>query len=135
MGEINMALTFGTSVAVNNILALRAFYTFIFNYTLHEKPSFIEKLWLPDLKKWVAKRAMKTMRELLADGEAKAASVSLNDVTGDFFAVLYVVQHPELIANISNGQELFILLAQMALEFEKIRKPKVDAGYAPKKAD
>ena len=128
-------LTFGTSVAVNNILALRAFYTFIFNYTLHEKPSFIEKLWLPDLKKWVAKRAMKTMRELLADGEAKAASVSLNDVTGDFFAVLYVVQHPELIANISNGQELFILLAQMALEFEKIRKPKVDAGYAPKKVD
>ena len=121
-----MALTFGTSVAVNNILALRAFYTFIFNYTLHEKPAFWERLWLPDLKKWVARRAMKTMKTLLADEEAKNASVSLNDVNGDFFAVLYIVQNPSLIKEVDGGHELFQLLAQMALEFEKIRKPKVE---------
>lgn len=122
-------LTFGTSVAVNNILALRAFYTFIFNYTLHEKPTFLEKLWLPKLKSWVADRAVKTMNELLNDKEAQLASVSLNDVSGDFFAVLYIVQNPQLIIEIKTGAELFQILAQMALEFEKIRKPKTDAGY------
>ncbi|KKK91797.1 hypothetical protein LCGC14_2709350 [marine sediment metagenome] len=128
-------LTFGTSVAVNNILALRAFYTFIFNYTLHEKPSWIERLWLPDLKKWVAKRAVKTMTGLLNDLNAKSASVSLNDVSGDFFAVLYVVQHPQLIVSVTTGHDLFQLLAQMSLEFEKVRKPTVDTGYEPRKVN
>ena len=122
-------LTFGTSVSVNNLLALRAFYTFIFNYTLHEKPTFLEKLWLPKLKSWVEDRAVKTMNELLNDNEAKLASVSLNDVSGDFFAVLYVVQNPQLVIEIKTGHELFQLLAQMALEFEKVRKPRTDAGY------
>lgn len=131
-----MALTFGTSVAVNNILALRAFYTFIFNYTLHEKPAFWERLWLPDLKKWVARRAFKTMGELLTDPEAKSASVTLNDVSGDFFAVLYVVHNPMTIVNVTSGQDLFILLSQMALEFEKIRKPKVEeTNYEQPKVD
>ena len=116
-------LTFGTSVSVNNILALRAFYTFIFNYTLHEKPSFFEKLWLPYLKRWIDNRAISTMNELLNDTDAKSASVSLNDVSGDFFAVLYIVQNPQLVVEIKTGQELFQMLAQMALEFEKVRKP------------
>jgi len=129
-----MALTFGTSIAVNNILALRAFHTFIFNYTFHEKTSLFERLWLPDLKKWVAKRAMATMRSLLKDSNAKTASVSLNDVSGDFFAVLYIVRNSHLIVNIHTGQDLFQLLAQMALEFEKIRKPKMEAGYEQRKA-
>lgn len=130
-----MALTFGTSVAVNNILALRAFYTFIFNYTFHERPSWLERLWLPDLKKWVAKRAIKTMGSLLSNSDAKAASVSLNDVSGDFFAVLYIVQNPHVVVNITTGHDLFQLLAQMSLEFEKVRKPKAEAGYEPRKAD
>jgi len=124
-----MALTFATSVAVNNILALRAFYTFIFNYTLHEKPSFIERLWLPRLKSWIEDRAIKTMHELLHDEYARMASVSLNDVSGDFFAVLYVVQNQSLLHGIKTGHELFQLLAQMALEFEKVRKPKLDSEY------
>lgn len=123
-------LTFGTSVSVNNILALRAFYTFIFNYTLHEKPSLFERFWLPRLKQWVENRAVATMNELLNDTDAKSASVSLNDVSGDFFAVLYIVQNPQLVVELKTGHELFQLLAQMALEFEKIRKPKLEAGYS-----
>jgi hypothetical protein len=120
-----MALSFGTSVSVNNILALRAFYTFLFNYSLHENPSFIERRFLiPRLKAWVADRAYRTMRELLTDPSAKAASVSLNDVSGDFFAVLYLVVNPHELGRTSTGHELFQLLAQMGLEFEKIRKPR-----------
>ena len=122
-------LTFGTSVSVNNILALRAFYTFIFNYTLHEKPSFLERLWLPRLKAWVESRAVATMNELLNDTNAKTASVSLNDVSGDFFAVLYLVQNPLLVVETKTGHELFQLLSQMALEFEKVRKPHIQTEY------
>lgn len=123
-------LSFSTSVSVNNILALRAFYTFLFNYQLHEKPYFWERLLIPYLKKWVERRAISTMNELLNDTTAKGASVSLNDVSGDFFAVLYIVQNPDLVVSIATGHDLFQLFAQMALEFEKVRKPRVDTGYA-----
>lgn len=123
-------LSFGTSVSVNNILALRAFYTFLFNYQLHEKPSFWERFAIPTLKKWVEIKAVNTMNELLNDTAARVAYVSLNDVSGDFFAVLYIVQHPELVVDCRTGHELFQLLAQMALDFEKVRKPRTDAGYA-----
>ena len=126
-----MSMTFGTSVSVNNLLALRAFYTFLFNYQLHEKPHFWEKLAIPYLKGWVEQKAVNTMNELLNDDAAKTASVSLNDVSGDFFAVLYIVNNPELVVDCKTGHELFQLLAQMALEFEKIRKPKADTGYVP----
>lgn len=125
-----MGLTFGVSVSVNNLLALRGFYTFIFNYQLHEKPTFIEKWFLPRLKAWVEKRALVTLMNLIADKDAQGASVSLNDVSGDFFAVLYLAHNQHLMTEVKTGQSLFLLLAQMALEFEKLRKPHLDsAGY------
>lgn len=124
-------LDFGTSVAVNNLIALRAFYTFLFNYTLHEKPSWLEKKGIPYLKSWVEKRALATMDELLNSETAKAASVSLNDVSGDFFAVLYICQHPELVVELSTGNELFLLLSQMGLEFEKVKHPRDGTKYVP----
>jgi len=117
-------LTFGTVVALNNLLALKAFYTFLFNYNLHEKPSFFEKLWLPRLSAWVERRAVATMNELLNDQGAKTASVSLNDVSGDFFSILYCVHNPQEVVKLKSGRELFLVLAQMALEFEKIKKPR-----------
>lgn len=125
-----MALSFGTSVAVNNILALKAFYTFLFNYELHDRPTWIERRFvLPRLRAWVENRAWATMQELLVDPAAKAASVSLNDVPGDFFAVLYVVNNPHELGQSKTGREMFLLLAQMALEFEKIRKPRENVQH------
>lgn len=120
-----MAITFGTSVAVNNILALKAFYTFLFNYGLHNHPTWIERRFIiPRLSKWVEDKAVAEMNELLNDAQAKNASVSLNDVPGDFFAVLYIVNNPHEVVNIKTGRELFLLLSHMALEFEKVRKPR-----------
>jgi hypothetical protein len=120
-----MGMTFGTSVAINNVLALRSFYTFLFNYELHEHPSWIERRFIiPRLKAWVAAKAWANMQDLLKDVGAQNASVSLNDVSGDFFAVLYLVNNPHEMGLIKTGQELFLLLAQMALEFEKVRKPR-----------
>lgn len=122
-------LTFGTVVALNNLLALKAFYTFLFNYNLHEKPSFLEKLWLPRLSGWVERRAIVTMKELLNDEGARSASVSLNDVSGDFFSILYCVHNPQEVVKIKSGRELFIVLANMALEFEKIKKPRENVSH------
>lgn len=117
-------LTFGTVVALNNLLALKAFYTFLFNYNLHENPSFFERLWLPRLAGWVERRAIATMSALLNDQDARTASVSLNDVSGDFFSILYCVHNPQEVIKITSGRELFLVLAHMALEFEKIKKPR-----------
>lgn len=118
-------LSFGVSVAVNNILALKAFYTFLFNYSLHERPTLLERwLIIPKLRDWVEKKAVEAMQGLLLDKDTSQASVSLNDVSGEFFAVLYLAHNPHELSNISTGRDMFILLSQMALEFEKIRKPR-----------
>ena len=128
-----MALSFGTSVAINNLLALKAFYTFLFNYQLHETPSWLErKFILPRLRNWVADKACSTMAELVLDESAKSASVTLNDVPGDFFAVLYCVQNPKELVGITEGAQLFILLANMSLEFEKIKKPRPSIQHEPR---
>lgn len=124
-------LSFGTSVAVNNLLALRAFYTFLFNFSLHEKPTFIERVAIKFLRKWVEVKALYIMKELLSDVGAATASISLNDVSGDFFAVLYCVQNPQLVVDITVGQELFIMLANMSLEFEKVKHPRDGTKYIP----
>lgn len=124
-----MGMTFGTSVAVNNILALRAFYTFLFNFEIHGKPEFWERWLLKAAKTWVASKAWSNMQELLNDPAAKTASVTLNDVPGDFFAVLYLVAQPHEMGQMTTGQELFTLLAQMGLEFEKIKKPRESVSH------
>lgn len=122
-------LTFGTSVAINNLTALRYFYTFIFNYILHDKPTWLERQWLPRLKEWIEDRALVVMNELVNDKEVKNASVALNDVSSDFFAALYIAIHPETVVNVKQGGDLFLLLAQMALEFEKVKKPRADVQH------
>lgn len=123
-------LTFGTSVSINNLQALRSFHTFLFNYQMHEHPSFIEKWFLPKLKTWVEERAIATMSELLVSEDAKSASVSLNDVSSEMFCVLYIVQNPQLITEIRTGKDLFMLMANMNLEFVKIQRPKNPTDYA-----
>jgi len=119
-----MAITFGTSVAINNVLALRAFYTFLFNYELHDHPTFIERFFLPCLKSWTAEKGWMNMCELMRDPAARTASVTLNDVSSGFFAILYLVANPHELGSMSTGKELFLLIAQMELDFEKIRKPR-----------
>lgn len=124
--------SFGTSVSINNLTALRNFHTFLFNYQLHEKPTWVEGKIIPVLRAWVEKKALSIMADLLVDESAKSASVSLNDVSSELFAALYIVQNPQLIAEIKTGQELFILLAQMTLEFVKIQKPRDTVSHEPR---
>lgn len=120
-----MSLSFGTSVSINNLLALKSFYTFLFNYELHEKPTFIERKFIINrARKWLENKACSIMADLVLDPTAKAASVTLNDVASDYFAVLYCVQNPQELSGITEGQQLFILLANMTLEFEKVKKPR-----------
>jgi hypothetical protein len=124
-------LTFGTSVAINNLLALKAFHTFLFNYQMHYHPSWLERRFIPRLRSWVEKRAILTMAELVLSMDAKSASVSLNDVSAGLFGVLYLVQNSHELIEIKTGQELFMLLAQMELEFVKMQKVKQPIEYKP----
>jgi hypothetical protein len=124
-------LTFGTSVTINNLLALKSFHTFLFNYQMHYRPSWLERRFIPRLRAWVEKKAVSTLAELILSPDAKSASVSLNDVSAGLFGVLYLVQNPHELIEIKTGQELFMLLAQIELEFVKMQKQKSPVEYKP----
>lgn len=120
-----MSLNFGQVVGCNNLLALRAFSTFLFNYSLHEKPNFIERIAIGAADKWIELRARKEFIELKKGIED--ASLSLNDCQTGVFTVLYLASQKDL--TFGSGKELFQLIANTELEFEKIKKPRVDAKY------
>lgn len=126
-----MSLSFSTSVSINNLLALKAFHTFLFNYGLHEKPGVIERMAIPHLQSWVERKAMSTINELLRDEDAKLASVSLNDVSAGIFTCLYLVQNQHLLTEVKTGKDLFMLMAEMELEFVKVQRPKATTEYKP----
>jgi hypothetical protein len=121
-----VGLNFGQVVGVNNLLALKAFSTFLFNYSLHEKPNFIERWAIRAAAKWIELRARKEFIELKQGIDT--VSLSLNDCQTSMFTVLYLATQKELTFN--NGQELFKLIADNELEFEKIKHPKDETAYA-----
>lgn len=120
-----MSLNFGQVVACNNILALRAFNTFLFNYSLHEKPNFIERLAIRSAGKWIELRARKEFIELKIGIENVA--LNLNDCQTGMFTVLYLAGQKDL--TFSSGKELFKLISDTELDFEKLKHPKEDAAY------
>lgn len=120
-----MSLSFGQVVGVNNLLALRAFSTFLFNYTLHEKPNFIERFAIKAADKWIELRARKEFIEL--KNGIEQASLSLNDCQTGMFTVLYLASQKEL--TFGSGKELFQLISNTELEFEKIKKPRFETSY------
>lgn len=120
-----MSLTFGQVVGCNNLLALKSFSTFLFNYSLHEKPNFIERMAIKSADKWIELRARKEFIELKQGIEN--ASLNLNDCQTSMFTVLYLAAQKDL--TFSSGKELFQLIADTELEFEKIKKPRTEANY------
>lgn len=120
-----MSLNYGQVVGCNNLLALRYFSTFLFNYSLHEKPNFIERWAIRAADKWIELRARKEFIELKQGIEE--ASVNLNDCPTSMFTVLYLASQKELTLN--SGKDLFKLIADTELEFEKIKKPRIEAKY------
>lgn len=145
-----MSLSFGTSVAVNNLIALKAFRTYLINYKQHEMPRgkranwfvrWLERMAISLLTRslWISSRqrfiigfaksiieaqALKTVADLIVDPDAKKASVSLKDVEPAMFTMLYLVQNPYLLADVKTGTELFAIISQLELEFALIKHPR-----------
>ena len=153
-----MSLSFGTSVAVNNILALKAFRTYLINYKQHEMPRgkrrgrisrWIERqvigwltksLWISTRQRFILDfvktvieaQALKTVADLLVDSEARKASVALKDVEPSMFAMLYLVRNPHLLADAKTGTELFAVISQLELEFALIKNPRETIQHEPR---
>ncbi len=120
-----MALSFAISVAVNNLIALKNFRTFLFNHVQHNRTTFVERWLVERAKGWIERRAWLEIRGLMLDPMAQVASVTLNDVDAAFFAVLYICQYPQTLGNCSSGKELFDVLSQMELEFARLKRPNI----------
>lgn len=121
-----MGLSFSQVVAANNLLALKSFSVFLFNYSFHEKPNFIERWCIKRAQAWIENRARKEFIDLKVGIDS--ASVGLNDCQTSLFTVLYLASQKSL--TFSSGKELFDLIAQTELEFERIKKPRSDTSYS-----
>jgi hypothetical protein len=119
-------LSFGLVVASNNLLALKAFNTFLSNYCLFEKPSFIEKFIIKRTKVWLEKEAIKQFKDIREEVVKDTINLSLNDCPTGMFTVLHLGNLP---IPMPTGKELFDLISHTELEFEKLKKPKTDNKY------
>lgn len=125
-----MSLSFTQVVACNNLLALRSFSTFLFNYSLHESPNFIERLAIGAAEKWIELRARKEFIELKQSMEEMEdkTSINLKGCRTAIFTVLYLATDKQL--TFSSGKDLFKLISDTELEFEKVKNPKEETAYA-----
>jgi hypothetical protein len=119
-------LSFGLVVASNNLLALKSFNTFLSNYCLFEKPSYIEKFIIKRAKVWLEKEAIKQFKDIKEEVVKETINLSLNDCSTGMFTILHLGMLP---MPIPTGKELFDLIAQTELEFEKLKKPKATESY------
>lgn len=121
-----MSLSFGQVVSCNNILALKAFTTFLANYRIHYKPNFFERMAINSAEKWIELRARKELIEL-RNTELEKINLRLNDTPTALFTVLYLAGQRDM--TFGSGKELFEAISNTELEFEKIKKPRVEAVY------
>jgi len=119
-------LSFGLVVASNNLLALKSFNTFLSNYCLFEKPSFIEKFIIKRVKVWLEKEAIKQFKDVKEEVLKDTINLSLNDCATGMFTVLHLGNLP---IPTPTGKELFELISHTELEFEKLKKPKATEQY------
>lgn len=151
----DFTLSFNTSVLVNNLLALKAFRTFLNNYKQHEMPKKAIRerlrLWLERklvafigeslrktsrqrflvelAKNLVETHAQKVMSELMSDNDAKTAFATLKDAPVGVFALLYIVQHPHLLSEVRSAKELFDLISQTELTVALLKNPREEQSY------
>lgn len=119
-------LSFGVVVACNNLLAMKSFTTFLSNYLLFNKPSFIDKFIIKRLKDWISLKAIKEFIELKVEVKKETINVTLNDCPAGLFAVLYLANQDVVI---HDAQELFASISATELEFVKLQKPKSNEAY------
>lgn len=120
---LSVSLVFG----VNDLLALKAFNTFLNNFQIHEKPTFIESWFARRAQSWIQNRAMKIFNEIRKETATRPIDVALNQCSTGMFAVLSLSITPSF--NPSTGEDIFLSVANTELTFEKLRSPKADSLY------
>lgn len=124
-----MSLDFSVVVNVNSLLALKDFNTFLFNHVLHDKPSWLERRLIGMAEKWVELQARRVYIELKSELKGKEINLKLNDVDARLFGTLYLCKQEDV--TVGSGHELFMLLSETILEFERLKKPKAAESYNP----
>jgi|SRR5581483_4133663 len=121
-----MNISIAQAVAARNILALKDFNTFLFNYQLHEKPNFVEKWAIKTSAAWLNHLAMKFFKELRTT-ELEKLTVKLKDCKTELYSVLHVAADRKV--NFDSAPELFRLISDTMLEFDKIKTPTEETQY------
>jgi hypothetical protein len=112
----------------NSLDALRKFSVFLNTYPLFNRTSFVERWLIKKAKGFIERAAAKAYTEVLVEIGQNKVSASLNDCPSSMFAILYLAN--ERITP-KSAQELFSLLAETELSFEKLKKPRGEAAYTP----
>jgi hypothetical protein len=119
-------LSFGAIIAAKNVLAMKDATTALFNYEIHERPSWFHKKILTLAKVWVANWGLKQFRDLQEEVKPGNINLGLNDCTTSLFAVLYLANEQNNVSmeklRLSTGHEVFASLSHLELEFEKLKK-------------
>jgi hypothetical protein len=121
-----MNISIAQAVACRNILALKDFNTFLFNYQLHESPNFVEKQAIKAASGWLNRIAMKFFNELRST-ELEKLTVKLADCKTEMYSVLHVATDRKAVFD--SATDLFRVIADTNLEFDKIKTPKEDTAY------
>lgn len=121
---LSVSLVFG----VNDLLALKDFNTFLNNFLIHEKPSFVEHWLAKRAQGWIQRRAMKVFGEIRQEVAPASVDVALNQCSTAMFAVLAL--STQLSFQPKQGSELFLAVAAAELTYNKLKSPRSDSTYA-----
>lgn len=124
-------LNFATVVACKNILALKDFTTFLFNYEIHERPNFLERKVISFAKKWIEVIVIKQWNDLKTELKPNTINLGLNDCSTGMFTVLYLAHQQNNVSFakelLTSGKEIFLSIASLEVEFEKLKKGNTQA--------
>lgn len=126
-----MSLSFGAVVACNNVIALKSFTTFLSNYRTFDRPTFISKWLSLKAQVWIDYRALKEFNDIKGEiAKEDVGYLSLNDMDTALFTVLRVATEVNTKGlRIDTAKDLFSLISSSQLEFEKLKKPRVEESY------
>jgi hypothetical protein len=113
--------------AVNDLLALKSFNTFLNNFQIHENPNLVSRYLAKWSQRWIQARSLKIFSEVRTMAGDNTIDVALNKCSTGMFAVLSLATTPSF--QPKQGTELFLSIASAELAFEKLRAPQPDSTY------
>lgn len=137
--EGSKMLSFGAVIAAKNVLACKDFQTALFNYEIHERPTWFHKKILVLAKAWLSRWGFKQFKDLMEEVKPGTINLGMNDCSTALFAALYLANQQNQVSmeklRLTNGEEVFASLSHMELEFEKLKKQQAGVEIESKYGD